>query len=74
LVGWSLNSGLCICKAGTLLLEPHLQLILLLCWRCGLVKYLPGLAWTSIFPFLASQTAGITGVSHWHLNTATSHR
>jgi hypothetical protein len=26
---WGLNSGLCACKAGTLLLEPHLQSTLL---------------------------------------------
>jgi hypothetical protein len=33
------------CKADTLLLEPHLQSILLwLFWRWGLTNYLPGLA------------------------------
>jgi hypothetical protein len=42
---WDLNSGICTCKAGTLLLELHLQLILLwLFWRWGLMNYLPGLA------------------------------
>jgi hypothetical protein len=31
-----LNTGLCICKAGALLLEPYLQSILLwLYWRWG---------------------------------------
>jgi hypothetical protein len=25
LAGWDLNSGLCACKAGTLLLKPYLQ-------------------------------------------------
>jgi hypothetical protein len=34
--GWSLNSGLCTYKAGTLLLEAYLQSILLwLFWRWG---------------------------------------
>jgi hypothetical protein len=43
--GWGLNSGLCGCKAGALLLEPHLQSILLwLFWRWGLLNYLPRLA------------------------------
>jgi hypothetical protein len=33
---WGLNSELCICKAATLLLEPHLQHMLLwLFWRWG---------------------------------------
>jgi hypothetical protein len=36
---WGLNSGLCTCKAVTLLLEPHLQSILLwLFWRWGSLK------------------------------------
>jgi hypothetical protein len=34
--GTELNSGLCTCKAGALLLEPHLQSIFLwLFWRWG---------------------------------------
>jgi hypothetical protein len=34
---WGLTSGLHTCKVGTLLLEPHLQSILLwLFWRWGL--------------------------------------
>jgi hypothetical protein len=42
---WGLNSGLCACKAGALLLEPQPQTILVwLFWRWGLVIYLPGLA------------------------------
>jgi hypothetical protein len=33
---WGLNSGFCVCKAVTVLLEPHLQSILLwLFWRLG---------------------------------------
>jgi hypothetical protein len=41
---WGLNLGLCTCKAGALLLEPHLQSILLwLFWRWGLV-FVPRLA------------------------------
>jgi hypothetical protein len=33
---WNLNSGLHTCKAGTLLLAPHLQFIVLwLFWRWG---------------------------------------
>jgi hypothetical protein len=42
--GWDqgLNSGLCTCKAGTVLLEPHLQPISFwLFWRWGLANYLP---------------------------------
>jgi hypothetical protein len=42
---WSLNSGLCTCKAGALPLEPHLQSILLcLFWRWGLANFLSSLA------------------------------
>jgi hypothetical protein len=42
LVGLGLNSGLCSCKAGIVLLEPHLQSILFwLFWRWGLASYLP---------------------------------
>jgi hypothetical protein len=42
---WDLNSGLCIYKAGALLLEPHLKFILLwLFWRWSLLNYLLGLA------------------------------
>jgi hypothetical protein len=41
---WSLNSRLSDCKAGALLLDPHLQSILLwLFWRCGLMTYFPKL-------------------------------
>jgi hypothetical protein len=43
--GNKVDSGLCAYKAGTLLLEPHLQSIWLrLFWRWSLVNYLPGLA------------------------------
>jgi hypothetical protein len=42
---WGLNSELYACKAGALLLEAHLESILLwLFWRRGLVNYLPRLA------------------------------
>jgi hypothetical protein len=42
---WSFNSGLYTCKAGVLLLEPHLQSIFLwLIWRWGLENYLLSLA------------------------------
>jgi hypothetical protein len=45
---------------GALLLEPHLQSILLwLFWRWDLENYLPGLA--------SNQITRIMGVSHWHL-------
>jgi hypothetical protein len=65
---WGLNSGLCVCKAGTLLLEPHLQSILFwLFWRWGLTNYFPGWPQTKILLIPASKAARITGVSHWHL-------
>jgi hypothetical protein len=38
---WGLNSGLCTCKAGSLLLEPHFQSILLcffFFWRWGISR------------------------------------
>jgi hypothetical protein len=42
---WSLNSGLSACKAGTLLLEPHLQSIFaVIILEMGLENYLLGLA------------------------------
>jgi hypothetical protein len=42
--GTGVNSGLLTCKAGALLLEPHLQFILLwLFWRSVLANNLPGL-------------------------------
>jgi hypothetical protein len=42
---WDLNSGLHICKAGALLLEPlHQSILLWLFWRWGLANYLPRLA------------------------------
>jgi hypothetical protein len=63
---WGLNWGLCACKAGTLLLEPQLQSILLwLFWRWGSRELfaLGGLKPWSLLNS-ASQTARITGVSH----------
>jgi hypothetical protein len=42
LVGLEFDSGLRSCKAGTLLLEPHLRSILVwLFWRGGLANYFP---------------------------------
>jgi hypothetical protein len=65
---WGLNSRLQACKAGPLLLEPHLQSISLwLFGDQGLVNYLPGWPWATILLISASQVAGITGMSHWHL-------
>jgi hypothetical protein len=53
-MGLGLNSGLHVCKAGALLLEPHLQSILLwLFWRWDLANYLPGLAWKHASPDLS---------------------
>jgi hypothetical protein len=66
-----LNSGLHACKAGTLLLEPHLQFILLwIFW--GLANYLPRVASNSDppnlnLPISTSQVASITCMSHQHL-------
>jgi hypothetical protein len=59
---WGLNSWLHACKA--LLLEPHLESILLwLFWRWSLVNYLPGLALNLDLPISASQVSR-TSVSH----------
>jgi hypothetical protein len=62
--GWSLNSGLCACKTGTLLLEAHLQpfysgyfgdgVLRTICWSW------PG---TLILQISAFQLARIIGVS-----------
>jgi hypothetical protein len=57
---WVLNSGLHVYKAGTLLLDSHLQSILLwLFWRWSFVNYLRRLA-SNYDLILAS-----TGVNHW---------
>jgi hypothetical protein len=64
---WSLNSGLCTCKVGTVLLEPDLLSILLwLFWRW--VWRTLCLSWPQIviLPISVSQLARITGVSHQH--------
>jgi hypothetical protein len=62
---WGLNSRLHACKVSTLLLEPHLQSILLwLFWRWGSPALFQGWPQTSILPISASQAAGITGVSY----------
>jgi hypothetical protein len=47
---WGLNSGLCICKAGALQLEPHFQSILVwLFWRRGVAKFEASLfAWAGL--------------------------
>jgi hypothetical protein len=65
---WGFEPMLQICKAEALLLEPHLQSILLwLFWRCVLGTICPGWPWTVILPISASQVAMITGMSHQHL-------
>jgi hypothetical protein len=44
-LGFELSASIHTCKAGALLLKPHLQSILLwLFWRWDLVNYLPRLA------------------------------
>jgi hypothetical protein len=43
LVDWGLNSGLQICKAGTLQLESQFQSLLLWLFGDGLMNYLPSL-------------------------------
>jgi hypothetical protein len=68
---WGLNLGLCISKAGILLLEIYLQSILFwLFWRWGSHE-LFCLGWHQavIFSISASQVARITGVSLWCLAT-----
>jgi hypothetical protein len=66
LVGLGLNSGLHTCKVGALMLETHIQYILLwLFWRWGVSQTTcPGWPWTLILLISASQVARITGVSH----------
>jgi hypothetical protein len=61
-----LNSGLCLCKAGTLLLEPCLQPIFLCYCRDGGVSQTvcPGWPGTTTLPISASQVARITGLSN----------
>jgi hypothetical protein len=52
-----LSSGLLACKAGTQLLEPHLQSILLsLVWRWYLLSYLPRLALNYNLPDISVQS------------------
>jgi hypothetical protein len=62
---WGLNSQLHTCKAGALLLKPHLQSILLWLFGDGGSRTI-FLGWpgTTIFLISASQVARITGVSH----------
>jgi hypothetical protein len=51
---WGLNSGLWACKVGALLLEPHLQSILLwLFWKWGLPNCFPWLASNRNLPSLS---------------------
>jgi hypothetical protein len=77
LCDWSLNSGLCVSKPGALLLEPHLQSILLYYFGDGVLQTIilemesckllcPGCPGSLILLILASQKARITGMSHWH--------
>jgi hypothetical protein len=55
-----LNPGLHTCKVGAVLLETHLQSILLwLFWRWAVSKYLPGLILTLDFLISAFQVARI---------------
>jgi hypothetical protein len=59
---WSLNSWLCACKAGALLIEPHLQYVLL--WFSemrGVISgtICPSLPGTSILLISASQVPGL---------------
>jgi hypothetical protein len=63
---WVLNSGLHICKASALLLEPHLQSLFSGYFRDRTLRTIC-LAWlqTTILPISASQVARVTGVSHW---------
>jgi hypothetical protein len=59
---WGLNSGFHACKAGSPVLKPHLQSILLwLFWRWALENYFPGLAsnWDPLIS--ASQVLRIIG-------------
>jgi hypothetical protein len=57
-----MNSGLRVCIAGALPLEPHLQSIFLrLFWSWDLE-----LASKTVLPISASQVARITDVSHGH--------
>jgi hypothetical protein len=57
-VDWGLDSGLCACKAGPLLLESLLQSILLwLFWRWGLLNYVPKLASNCNTPDLCLQSS-----------------
>jgi hypothetical protein len=61
-----LNSGLCACKAGAILLEPHVQSIfsLVILEVEGLANYLPRLASALVLLISASHIARITGLSH----------
>jgi hypothetical protein len=58
-----LNSGLCTCKAGALLLQPHRWSTLLwLFWRWGFLRTIcPSWPRTTILLTSASQVARITG-------------
>jgi hypothetical protein len=58
---WSLNSGLCAYKVDTVMLEPHLQSILLwLFWRWKSHRLFAQAGLSSAF-----HIARITGMSHW---------
>jgi hypothetical protein len=65
--GWdlSLNSGLCTCKAGALLLKPHLHPFWSSYFGSGVSQTIC-LGWpgTVILPISASQITRITGMSH----------
>jgi hypothetical protein len=61
-----MQKGLHTCKAGTLVLQPHLWSILLwLFWRLGLMNYLPRLASNLKSPLISAfRVTRIPGVSH----------
>jgi hypothetical protein len=65
-----LNSELCTCKAGILLLELYLQSSPFCSGYLGdevLQTICLGWTWTANLLISASQVAGITGINHWHL-------
>jgi hypothetical protein len=64
-LSWGLNSGLHTCKAGVLLIEPHLQSIFIwLFWRWSSQTVCPCWPWTVILLISASRVARMTGMSH----------
>jgi hypothetical protein len=65
LLEWTLISGLCTYKVGTLPLEPHIQSILLqLFWKWSLENYLFGMALNCDLSISSSQVARIISVNY----------